>query len=99
MSTSPTAPLTSTRKVLAFAIAAGSDLLSLPADLAPPIQWTIDVATGLLLFAVLGFRPVLLPVLAVECIPVLGLFPTWTLAVGSIVLTQKSPSSQPPGAS
>jgi hypothetical protein len=85
--------------VLAFAIAAVSDLLSLPADLAPPIQWTIDVATALLLFAVLGFRPVLLPVLAVECIPVLGLFPTWTLAVGSIALSHKIPPAQPPSRS
>ncbi|MBM3990839.1 MAG: hypothetical protein FJ298_07500 [Planctomycetes bacterium] len=83
--------LSPTRKFLALGIALGSDALGALAELAPPLQWTLDLVTALALFACLGFRWALLPVLAVECVPMLGLFPTWTLAVGALLATSKSP--------
>ncbi|MBM3988021.1 MAG: hypothetical protein FJ294_08720 [Planctomycetes bacterium] len=85
--------LSRARKLAALAIALASDALGVGAEIAPPVQWTLDVATALALFAVLGFRPVLLPVLVVECIPMLGAFPTWSIAVGALLATS---SSQPP---
>lgn len=89
----PAAPgLSPTRKFLALGIALASDAVGAVAELAPPVQWALDVVTALALFATLGFRWSLLPVLAVECVPVLGLFPTWTLAAGALVATSKSSS-------
>ncbi len=89
----PAAPgLSPTRKFLALGIALASDTVGAVAELAPPAQWLIDALTAALLFAVLGFRWSLLPVLAVECVPVLGLFPTWTLAAGALVATSKGSS-------
>lgn len=88
-----TAGLSRRRKILAFAIAALSDAISIPAELAPPLQWTVDGLTAFALFAVLGWRWTLLPVLAVEAVPVLGLFPTWTLAVSALIAT--TPTSKP----
>ncbi|MCY3002002.1 MAG: hypothetical protein NTV21_09370 [Planctomycetota bacterium] len=81
------------RKILAFAIAALSDVISIPAELAPPIQWTVDGLTAFALFAVMGWRWALLPVLVVEAVPVLGMFPTWTLAVSALIAT--TPTSKP----
>lgn len=89
--------LSRARKFAALAIALASDALGVGAELAPPLQWTLDVVTALLLFACLGFRWALLPVLVVECIPVLGVFPTWSLAVGALIATTpKSPSPPSP---
>lgn len=79
--------ITRRRKILAFAIAALSDAISIPAELAPPIQWTLDGLTAFALFAVMGWRWALLPVLVVEAVPVLGMFPTWTLAVSALIAT------------
>jgi hypothetical protein len=76
------AGVTRASKLLALAIAALSDAVSLAAQLAPPVQIGVDIATGALLFAVLGFRWPLLPVLVIEAIPGLAAFPTWLLAVG-----------------
>jgi hypothetical protein len=69
---------------LAFAIAAISDLASIGAELVPPVQWSIDVVTALLLFVVLGWRWIILPGLVAEAMPGLALFPTWILVVASI---------------
>jgi hypothetical protein len=85
--------ITRRRKILAFAIAALSDAISIPAELAPPLQWTIDGLTALVLLAVLGWRWSLLPVLVVEAVPVLGMFPTWTLAVSALIAT--TPTAKP----
>ena len=85
--------ITRRRKILAFAIAALSDAISIPAELAPPIQWTVDGLTAFALFAVMGWRWALLPVLVVEAVPVLGMFPTWTLAVSALIAT--TPTSKP----
>ena len=70
--------------VVAFAIAAASDAIGAFVSLAPPIAWVVDLATALLLFMVLGRQWLLLPGLALEAIPGLGVLPFWWLVVGSI---------------
>lgn len=73
------------RKALAFTIAAISDAISFGTIFAPPAQIVVDGVTAALLFWVLGFRWPLLPALAVEAIPGVAAFPTWTLAVGVLI--------------
>jgi hypothetical protein len=72
--------------VLAVAIAAVSDAIGAFVTLAPPIVWVVDLATALLLFMVLGRQWLLLPGLALEAIPGLGVLPFWLLVVGSIAV-------------
>ena len=74
------------RLLLAFAIAAISDILSFALSFAPPIQWTVDIVTALLLFLLLGRQWLLLPGLIAEAVPGLNLFPFWILVVGSIAI-------------
>src|SRR5271165_6762470 len=74
------------RLVLAFAIAALSDAIGAFATPLPPFVWVVDVATVLLLFMVLGRQWLLLPGLALEAIPGLGVLPFWLLVVGAIAV-------------
>lgn len=74
------------RLVLAFAVAATSDALSIVFTLAPPFEWATDLATAILLFAILGWQWVLLPGLIMEAIPGLYVFPFWTLAVAAVAV-------------
>ena len=71
---------------LAFAIAAVSDTIGAFATPLPPIVWVVDVTTALLLFMVLGRQWLLLPGLALEAIPGVGVFPLWLLVVGAIAV-------------
>src|SRR5215469_15324274 len=70
--------------VLAFVIAGTSDIIGAFATLAPPIGWAVDIVTALLLFMVLGWHWLLLPGLALEAIPGVGVLPFWLLVVGAI---------------
>ncbi len=79
--------LTKQKKLVALVIAGVSDAISVFAEFAPPIQWAVDLATALALFAILGFRWQLLPVLVMEAIPGLAAFPTWVLVVGLLATT------------
>jgi hypothetical protein len=79
--------LSKQRKLAALLIAAVSDGISLFAELIPPLEWALDVATAIALFAVLGWRWQLVPVLLVEAVPGLAAFPTWVLVVGVIAGT------------
>jgi hypothetical protein len=79
--------LTKQRKLAALMIAVVSDAISVFAELVPPLEWALDGATAFALFAVLGFRWPLLPVLVVEAVPGLAAFPTWVLVVGVVVGT------------
>ena len=72
---------------MAFAVAALSDVLAVLATLAPPIEWTLDIVTALVLFVLLGRRWLLLPALIMEAIPGLWMFPSWVLVVGAIAIT------------
>ena len=71
----------------ALLTAAVSDALGFGVVLLPPVQWLLDAATAVVLFAVLGFRWPLLPALAVEAVPGLELFPAWTLVVAALAAT------------
>jgi hypothetical protein len=74
------------RLAVAFVIAAISDVLGIFATPAPPIGWAVDIGTALLLFVVLGWQWLLLPGLALEAIPGMGVFPFWLLVVGAITV-------------
>lgn len=75
------AALKSPRWRWALLIAAVSDLLGIALALLPFVQWLLDAATACALLLVLGFRWLLLAALAVEVVPALEIFPTWTLVV------------------
>lgn len=70
------------RRLLAFAVAAMSDVVSLGDWMFPPVQIAVDLATAVLLWMLLGWRWPMLPALIAEAIPGLELFPTWTLVAG-----------------
>jgi hypothetical protein len=74
------------KMALAFGVAAVSDVFSIWLTFAPPIQWTLDIATALALFLILGRRWALLPGLIAEAIPGMGVFPVWVLVVLSVYL-------------
>ena len=74
------------RLALAFAIAGISDAIGAFTTPLPPIGWVADLGTALLLFMVLGRQWLLLPGLALEAIPGLGVLPFWLLVVGAIAV-------------
>jgi hypothetical protein len=74
-----------TKMALAFGVAAISDVFSIWLTFAPPLQWTLDLATAAALFLILGKRWALLPGLIFEAIPGMGVFPIWVLVVVSII--------------
>jgi len=84
--TAPANPLKFSNKQLAYAVAiAGvSDVIGAFTTPAPPVTWAVDLLTALLLFVVLGRQWLLLPGLALEAIPGLGVIPFWLLVVGAI---------------
>jgi hypothetical protein len=62
-------------------VAVLSDTLAFGVALWPPVQWLLDAVTAVVLFVVLGFRWALLSALVIEAIPVLAVFPAWTMVV------------------
>jgi MFS family permease len=74
------------RLALAFAIAGISDAISAFTALWPPIAWGVDLVTAILLFAILGWRWLLLPGLVLEAIPGVGVVPFWVLVVAAIAV-------------
>ena len=74
------------KMAVALGIAAVSDALSIWLTFAPPLQWTIDLATAAALFVIFGKRWALLPGLVMEAVPGMGVFPWWVLVVLSIIL-------------
>lgn len=77
-------PWNAARLGVAFAVAIVSDALSVWLEFAPPLQWTLDIATALALFLALGRQWLLLPPLITEAMPGLALLPAWVLVVASI---------------
>ena len=71
---------------MALIIAGISDAVSFFAAPAPPIVWSVDLATAALLFVVLGWRWLLLPGLILEAIPGVGMAPIWLLVVVAIAI-------------
>lgn len=84
--TSPFKRHTRAKMAIAFGVAAVSDALSIWITFAPPFQWALDLATAFVLFLIFGRRWALLPGLAMEAIPGMGVFPWWVLVVLSILL-------------
>jgi hypothetical protein len=82
----PRPRLSRNRLLAAFAVAVVSDALSIAFTLTPPLEWATDLATALVLFAILGWQWVLLPGLIMEAIPGLYVFPFWTLAVAAVAV-------------
>ncbi len=80
-------PLTRRRVWLARGIALAADFVQfavLPLALGntmSPVDEVIDVFVGVVLTSILGFHVALLPALAVELVPIIDVFPTWTAAV------------------
>jgi len=74
------------RLAFAFAIAGISDAIGAFATPVPPLVWMVDFVTALLLFLVMGRQWLLLPGLALEAIPGLGVLPLWLLVVGAIAV-------------
>ena len=74
------------RLALAFTIAGISDAIGAFATPLPPVMWAVDLGTALLLFIVLGRQWLLLPGLALEAIPGLGVLPFWLLVVAAIAV-------------
>jgi hypothetical protein len=77
---------TRAKMAIAFGVAAVSDALSIWLTFAPPFQWTLDLATAVILFLILGRRWALLPGLIAEAIPGMGIFPVWVLVLLSIII-------------
>jgi hypothetical protein len=85
------------RLALAFVIAVASDLASVWLEFAPPLQWTLDLATAAALFLVLGRQWLILPALVAEAIPGVAVLPSWVLVVGSIAMWGTvTPGGSPP---
>lgn len=78
------APHSKLRLVLALVVAVISDLLSAWLEFVPPVQWALDGATALALFAILGRQWALLPAFVAEAIPGVAVFPAWVLVVAAI---------------
>jgi hypothetical protein len=85
-SVSRTLKFSKKRLALAFVIAGISDAIGAFATPVPPITWVVDLATAVLLFMVLGRQWLLLPGLALEAIPGLGVLPFWLLVVAAIAV-------------
>jgi len=79
----------------ALLVAVVSDSIGFGLGLIPPIQWVVDAVTVLVLLRVLGFSWPLMFALAVEAIPFLEVFPTWTLVVLVMAGTERR---KPPAA-
>ena len=74
------------RLAVAFVVAGISDAIGAFTTPLPPIGWVVDLATAMLLFMVLGRQWLLLPGLALEAIPGLGILPFWLLVDGAIAV-------------
>ena len=77
----------SARARAALWIAIGADVLQIlvvPAFVEgwlSPANDILDVLVACLMFGLLGWHPAFLPSFIAEMVPLLGLFPTWTVAV------------------
>lgn len=76
----------------ALLVAVLSDALGFGVAMVPPIQWLLDAVTAVVLFVQLGFSWGLLIALAIEVVPVLALFPAWTLVVLALAGAKGAPS-------
>ncbi len=94
----PIPPTSRRRKTIAALVAGASDLAQMiffPAFVegaASPFELALDAATALAILLIVGFRWRLAIALALELVPGVDLFPTWT----AVVLSLPSETSPPP---
>ena len=74
----------------ALIIAIVSDILGFAVVMLPPVQWALDAVTVAALLWALGFRGSLFIALAIEVVPALELFPTWTLVVVTLAVAPQN---------
>lgn len=95
----PAPKLTNKRIFAAITVALIADALQI---LLLPLAWTfsesaVDVTAMLLVMWLIGFHFLLLPTFAIEFIPVMDSFPTWTACVITVIfLHRKQPPPKPP---
>ena len=81
-----------------MAVAALSDAVSFGLEffgfgLGMILQVGVDLLTAVAMIALLGFRWTLAIPLVMEAIPVLAVFPTWTLAVAAYAALESAPDA------
>lgn len=81
--------------VIAFAVAGISDILSVSFAFMPPVQIAVDLVTAMALWILLGSRWPLLPALIAEAIPVVAIFPTWTMVAGAYLYYSRKAPAEP----
>ncbi|MCU0654757.1 MAG: hypothetical protein MUF64_05540 [Polyangiaceae bacterium] len=93
--------VTAKRKYLALLFAALVDVAqatvipTASAGAMSPIQWGVDIATTVLLVAILGWNWRLLAAFVFELIPAVSLFPTWSALILTITALTPSKDSSP----
>jgi hypothetical protein len=66
-----------------------------------PLGWlaadqAIDVITGVVMWRLLGFHPLLLPTFVVEFLPIIDMLPTWTGCVALVISRRKKQQAMSP---
>ena len=94
----PPRPLSRKRRLVALAVAGLADALQL---CLLPFAWTfaesaVDVVAMILTVRLLGFHVLLLPTFALELIPLVDAFPSWTVCVLAVIaLRQREQRTAP----
>ena len=93
----PPLPLSRKRMIIALTVAVLADGLQL---LLLPFAWTfaesaVDVVAMLLTVRLLGFHVLLLPTFALELIPLVDAFPSWTVCVLAVIALRQREQRRP----
>ena len=91
--------LTQNRVRLAYTVAVATDILQFALG---PFGWAgadeaLDLLAMAVLWALLGFHPLLLPTFAIEFLPITGVLPTWTGCVAIVVALRRRQQAVTPG--
>ena len=83
----PTPRLTNRRIFAALVVAIVADAVQF---FLLPVAWTfaqsaVDVVAMVIVMALIGFHILLLPTFAIEIVPVVDAFPTWTACVVAVI--------------
>lgn len=88
------------RKALMIAVVADAmQLVFIPlfgAGWLTPVNDLLDVVVAFVLIRRLGWHVAFLPTFIAELLPLVDVFPSWTLAVWFVVRTRHAPSTPPP---
>jgi hypothetical protein len=101
LANAPPRAVSPTRKRVALAVAALSDLAQwfffpvLVEGAASPFEIALDACTALIILLIVGFQWRLALALVTELVPGLDMFPTWTAVVLSLPTTGRKKVEQP----